>query len=110
MRPIELQSVVVQAPNAGRTVQQQVTGPQVAQQTFAQELQRTASQRAAQVQPADPAAGSQPVAITPDEHGEQRKRRPGARKALVPVKDGEASVAPVEPGLSGSRSKIDVVA
>ena len=109
MRPIELQSVVVQAPNAGRTVQQQVTGPQVAQQTFAQELQRTASQRAAQVQPADPAAGSQPVAITPDEHGEQRKRRPGARKVFIPVRDGDASAVPAATSETG-RSKIDVVA
>jgi len=84
MRPVEIQNSIMQAPSAERNAQQQVTRTELAQQTFQQQLERTASERPSQVQATQPAAGDDAVAITPDEHGEQRRRRPRSRARPAP--------------------------
>jgi hypothetical protein len=109
MRPVEIQNSIMQAPSAERNAQQQVTRTELAQQTFQQQLERTASQRPSQVQATQPAVGADAVAITPDEHGEQRRRRRSPRRAPAPGagQGPAANTAAPEPVTPGS--KIDVV-
>lgn len=97
----------MQAPSAERTTQQQVTHPQTAQQSFQQQLERTAALRPSQVQAPQPAAGADAVAITPDEHGEQRRRKPARRARHASAAAGASPDAQPAPATGGS--KIDVV-
>lgn len=116
MRPVEIQNSFMQAPAAERATQQQVAQPQVAQQTFQQQLERTATLRPSQVQATQPAASADEVAISPDEHGEQRRRRRQPRREAavapapgVPATDGALPRDAAEPTPPPGRSKIDVV-
>jgi len=107
MRPVELQNSIMQAPSAERSTQQQVTHPQTAQQSFQQQLERTATLRPSQVQAPQPAPGADAVTISPDEHGEQRRRKPARRPRQAPAPAPASPEAAIIPAAGGS--KIDVV-
>src|SRR5207248_1866354 len=112
MRPVEIQNSLMQAPAAERVTQQQVAQPQVAQQSFQQQLERTATLRPSQVQATQPSAPDDSVAVTPDEHGEQRRRRPPRRPRPGPPAlsaDQGSAVKGQTPQPAPGGSKIDVV-
>ena len=65
----------VQAPNLAQAGQQGTVQPAVAQQAFAQHLQRVASERPAQVQATVEAQASRQARVAADEERSPRERR-----------------------------------
>ncbi len=106
MRPVDLIPQALQAPNVERTGQQQALQPSIAQQAFAQQLQRTAGERPTLVQAPQGVAGARASLIDADERGERRPerkrgraRRPGTEPAPAgPASERGAGDAAVEPG------------
>jgi len=89
MRPVDLIPQTLQAPNLERAGQQQALQPQIAQQAFAQQLRRLASERTELVQPAVEAEGARAPLVDEDERGERRaprppRGRPDRRRARAP--------------------------
>ena len=102
MRPAELQPAAVQAVNVQNQQQAQVTGPQLAQAAFAAHLQKTASERPAQVQPPQPGAEALPARVLGEDHGEKSRRRPRRGRGKGASGKAEAGVEPA-PASPGSR-------
>jgi len=102
VRPAELQPPVIQALNVQNQQQAQVTGPQVAQQAFAAQLEKTASDRPAQVQAPQPGAEGLSAKVLGEDHGEKPRRQPrrGTGKGASGKREG--GTEPV-PAVSGSR-------
>lgn len=103
MKISDAQPAIVQQPNVERGAQAAATGAQVAQQAFAQQLQRMGALRPEQVQAAQPGAEPHPAEVRPDEHGDRARRRPAPRADRRKVRAGAGGDAPPP-----SESRLDV--
>ncbi len=103
MKVADLQPSIVQLANVQRDAQAQATGAQIAQQAFAQQMERLAALRPEQVQAAPPGSGAHAAGVRPDEHGERDRRRPApAGRRGAPRGTG------AEPVASGDVHRLDV--
>ena len=109
MRPVELQPAIFQAPNVERIGQQQVANPQTAQQAFAAEMQRRASERPVQVQEPEAKQGAQPGEIRPEERGERRTRKFSRRRAVASARSAPAGTEAAVAETTTPGSRINVV-
>lgn len=81
MKIADVTPAILQQPNVERGAQAAATGAQVAQQAFAQQLQRMGALRPEQVQAAQPDPEAHPAGVRPDEHGDRQRRRPAGATA-----------------------------
>jgi hypothetical protein len=100
VRPAELQPPAVQALNVQNQQQAQVTGPQAAQQAFAAQMEKTASERPSQVQAPQPGDPARPARVLGEDQGEKPRRRPrrGAGREAAPREEEGGEVPPAMPG------------
>ena len=94
MKISDAQPAILQQPNVERGAQAAATGAQIAQQAFAQQMQRQAALRPEQVQAAQPGAEPHPADIRPDERGDRARRRPVARPDRRKARDGAGEDVP----------------
>jgi len=108
MRPVDFQPAVVQAPNTERVQQQQQSQPQISQQAFATQMEKTAEQRVHQVRETGEGHEIRP-AEDPAENKEGKPRHRGRRRQAAPGQvSGQAAENPDDVPPPSSGSHVDV--
>lgn len=107
MRPVELQPPAVQALNVQQQSQAHATAPGTAQQAFAAQMQREASQRPSMVRETEQQTGTERVNNPGEDRGERARRR-GRRGKTVKV-PAEAPGPTQASGPETGGSKVDLI-